>query len=112
MIDNLLSITLIAGFLYLLKLLGYAYERLNKPKVAKSEGNAINYIVLSDSSDELCVGGNRLILSQMEEIIKEKKTSHSKISFYEGKTKPLASKYAFYKDGKIHYLSGKVVELT
>ena len=109
-IDVFYSSLLIGGFFFLLKV-GGLYDRYTKRSMVKKKIGEREYDVYLDTSEELCIGGGKLIQSQMESIIREVGSSYKKITFVEGNANFLGEKYATYSDGFIKYKTGKVVEI-
>lgn len=110
-IDVFISSLLIGGFFFLLKVVGGLYDRYTKRSMVKKKIGEREYDVYLDTSEELCIGGGKLIQSQMESIIREVGSSYKKITFVEGNANFLGEKYATYSDGFIKYKTGKVVEI-
>ena len=109
MIDIFISILMIGCLLSLAKLIGYWIERRLKKGNTKKIIAGKTFDCLTDTSDELCIGGKRLIQSQMEIIIRECECCHKRIDFVEGSTKLFGKRYASYCNKVLRYDTGKEV---
>lgn len=112
LIVALLSILLMSGLLFMLKLIGVGIKYLFKGK--KNEKVIANrkYIVLKETTDEIWIGGNRLIQSQILTIINEFKEKYKEIVFIKGDSEQDGEKYAIYKNETLIYCeTGKIVQV-
>ena len=106
MIDNFISILMIGCLLFLAKLIGYFIERRIKNGNTQKVIAGKTYDCFSDTPEELCIGGKKLILSQMETIIHECKHNHKRIVFIDGSTKFFGKIYASYGNNVLRYETG------
>lgn len=108
-IDIIISILMIGGLLFVVKIIGYFIERRIKKGNTQKVIAGKTYDCYSDTPDELCIGGKKLIQSQMETIIHECKHNHKRIVFIDGSTKFFGKIYASYGNKVLRYETGKEV---
>lgn len=112
LLDILCSILLISALIFVIKLIGYYCEKAVRKRHTKLIVGNTEYEVLKDTPNEIWVGGKRLVLSQMKDIINSRKSTHKQIVFLEGYSKTLGKKYAVFANDVIRYVSGKEIMIN
>lgn len=108
--EKLFSYLLISTFLLIMLLVGYYLEKVLQKRNTKLIIGNTAYEVLKDTPDEIWVGGKRLVLSQMKDIIESCKNTHKQIVFWDGNTTLFGKRYAIFANGIIRYVSGKEIK--
>ena len=108
--STLISTAIICGLFFLIRVIGYYIEKFKPRTIDPREMKVSNFSVLKlkEENETLWIGGNRLVQSQIESLVKTYPTK--KIELYKGETILPDAKYATYENGKLLYEStGKEV---